>query len=134
LAFDVTEKERIRYHLGYLNVQPAASITYGLPRPIQTLFLVEVAMDKVLPEGEDRIRKMVTTLDNIECQMIEGQAYLAANRLGELEVRKEHIDQLEVEYHRWASRLADTLGVPLYPFADRFKRVRGSGAGNIPVV
>lgn len=132
MPFDAAEKERIRYHLGYLNAQPAASLQFGQPRPIQTLFLVESAVENLLPEAEDRVRRFVRVLDDIECKLIDAQDRLAATQLDSLYLRDGEPDLLEHEYHRWASRLADTLGVPLYPFAERFRRVRG--AGNIPVV
>jgi hypothetical protein len=136
VSFDQAEKERIRYHLGYLQTQPAASISYGIPRPIQTIFLVESAMDLVISAAEDRVRKLLTTLDEIECRMIDAQNYLGVNQLADIEIRKEHIDQLEGEYCRWAARLADTLGVPLYPGAERFRRLfnmGGNQAGILPV-
>lgn len=120
--------------MGYLSVAPAASITFGLPAPIQSLFLVELAMNNLLPEGEDRIRRLIALLDQIECQMIEGQAYLVANKVDELEIRQDNIDKLEDEYSRWASRLADQLGAPLYPGSTKFRKLfRDVGAGNIPV-
>ena len=132
MAFTLQEKERIRYHLGYLNVTTASSITFGVPTPLQTLFIVDSAMDRVLPEGEDRVRTFVNILDGIECKMVEGQDFLPANRLGDLEIRVGHIDQLEEEYTRFAGRLADQLGVPLYPYSTKFKRPRGR-AGNVDV-
>ena len=132
MPFDAAEKERIRYHLGYLNVQPAASIQFGQPRPIQTLFLVESAIENVLPEGEDRVRRTLRVLDEIECKLIDAQDRLAATQLDSLHLREGEPDLLEHEYHRWAGRLADTLGVPLYPFAERFRR--SARVGSIPVV
>jgi len=99
---------------------------------VQTLFLLENAMNLVLPEAQGRIYNMVQTLDDIECQMVQGQAYLPANKLGELEIRKEHIDMLEDEYFRWSCRLADQLGVPLYWGAERFQG-RRRGRVNVPV-
>lgn len=136
MSFDAAEKERIRYHMGYLQVSPAAGLSYGIPVPIQTLFLVESAMDRVIPQAEDRIRKLITVLDNIECRMIDAQNYLVADQLSDITIRKDHINQLEDEYCRWAARLADTLGAPLYPGAERFRRLYGAGvmqAGTIPV-
>ena len=130
--FEDSEKERIRYHLGYLNVEPAASLQFGLPAPIQPLFMVESAMDKILPEGKERILKMVSHMDRIECEMMEGIDYLPANRLGDMEVRKEHIDDLESEYYRWATRLAGQLGVPLYGYAEKFRLARARKGGMIP--
>ncbi|KKK54507.1 hypothetical protein LCGC14_3083990, partial [marine sediment metagenome] len=39
------EKERVRYHLGYLQVSAAASIQLGIPRPLQTVFLLEQGLN-----------------------------------------------------------------------------------------
>jgi len=134
MVLDPTERERIRYHMGYLSVAPAASITFGLPAPIQTLFLVELAMNNLLPEATDRIRRFLTILDNIECKMIEGQSYLVATQLDQMYIRNDNIDKLEDEYSRWASRLADELGCPLYPGSAKFRKLfRDVGAGSIPV-
>jgi len=137
MPFDLDEKSRIRYHMGYLQVTPAAAITYGIPTPIQTLFLLESAMDRVIIQAEDRIRRLITVLDNIECRMIDAQNYLVADQLSDITLRKDHINQLEDEYCRWAARLADTLGAPLYPGAERFRRLFGAGgsmqAGVLPV-
>jgi hypothetical protein len=133
-VFDSRERERIRYHMGYLSVAPAASITFGIPVPIQTLFLIELSMDNVLPDAEDRVRKFLTILDDIECRMIDGQTYLVATRMDEIEVRPDHIDKLEDEYSRWAARMADELGAPLYPGSYKFRRMfQATGAGSIPV-
>lgn len=131
------EKERVRYHLGYLNVQMAGSIQYGLPRPIQTLFILELAMDNLIDNGGqvtsfavNRVRRILTVLDNIEAKLVDAQDRLAAEKLGELKIRLGEPDLLEGEYNRWARRLANQLGVPLYGYADRFKNSR---AGSIPV-
>ena len=47
------EKERVRYHLGYMETsfggnQTAASLQFGIPRPVQTMFLVEEAIQNLL--------------------------------------------------------------------------------------
>ena len=131
--FDNSEKERIRYHLGYLNVQPAASISFGIPVPIQTMFLVESAMNNVLPSAEDRVRKILTILDKIECRLVDAQEYLVTSKVDEIELRENHPDLLEKEYCRWAARLSDELGAPLYPGATKFKSLFGTGIGSIPV-
>lgn len=135
--FDPAEKEQILYHMGYLGVSPAAAITFGLPAPVQTLFLVQSAIERVLPHSEDRIRQHVKILDDIECKMQGGQDFLVVNRVDSTEIREDHIDKLEDEYCRWASRLSDILGAPLYPGSAKFRRLFGVGgsnmAGSIPV-
>lgn len=120
--------------MGYLSVTPASAITFGLPAPIQTLFLVDSAINRLVPEAEDRVRKLLSILDNIECKMVEWQDYLAASKVDNLEIRPDNIEQLEWEYSRWASRLADELGAPLYPGSTKFRKLfQTVGAGNIPV-
>jgi hypothetical protein len=126
------DRERIRYHLGYLAVQPAASISYGMARPIQTLFLVEIALNNLLETSIPRVLRTLGILDGVEAKLVEAQDRLAADALGDLKLRKEETDQLEGEYRRWGFRLADILGVPVYAFSSRYKG-GGVRAGNVPV-
>lgn len=130
-----SERERVRYHLGYLNVQMAGSIQFGLPRPVQTLFIVEEAMTQLIePDGVDRVRRHLKILDDIECRLVAAQGSLGAAKLGELTIERQGLqepDLLENEYFRWGGRLADQLGVPFYAYSNRYKR--RASAGNIPV-
>lgn len=132
---DNNTKERVRYHMGYLNTQPAASISFGVPVPLQTLFLLESAMnDLINSAAEDRVRRLVTILDNIECKMVEWQEYLSVSSVDDIKIRPDNIDQLEHEYCRWAARLSDELGAPLYPGSQKFASLFMTGkAGSIPV-
>lgn len=133
MAFTDEEKQRIRYHLGYPSVQPAAALTYGIPKPIQTLFLVESAMNLILPVAQDKVRSLLNTLDTIECRLQDAQTRMAAQSIDTLTMRKDEADSLEAEYRRWANRLADVMGVPLYAYSLRFQRSGGTYAGSIPV-
>ncbi len=135
MAFTNAEKARIRYHLGYLGVQLAGSVSFGLPRPIQTNFIVEDAMNMVISEHEGQVRTMVARCDVTEERIFQAQGRLKAESLGEIKLRADECDALEKEYGRWARRLADILGVPLYAFSSKFQGAGGAGgAGNIPVI
>lgn len=133
MAFTDEEKQRIRYFLGYPSVQPAAGITFGVPRPIQTLFLVELAMTQIMPVAENKVRQILGVMDGIECRLIDAQDRLAAKSLDTLTMRADETDALEAEYYRWGGRLADTLGVPFYAYSNRYKRHGKTYAGSIPV-
>ncbi len=134
MAFTAEEKESIRYHLGYLNQTAASSLAFGQPVPLQTLFILDSAMDRVLNvAAEDRIRTMLNVLDKIECTMVEAIDRLAAKQLDTLQLNEKEIDRLEFEYYRWAGRIATQMGVPLYPYATKFQLARGMMAGTIPV-
>lgn len=126
------EKERIRYHLGYMESSFAASLQLGIPRPVQTIFLVEQAMVLLTNEyAIDRVRRVLWTLDQIESKLQSALCSMIAEQLGDLKLRADYPDKLEAEYVRWAKRLADIFGVPLYPYSDRFKpKVK---AGNLSV-
>jgi len=126
------EKSRVRYHLGYLASGFAASLQYGLPRPQQTVFMLETAMNQLVEDGAlDRVRSMLAILDAIEKKMVCAIDQLVVKQLGNITMRDDHQDLLEKEYQRWASRLADIFGVPKYAFSDRSRR-RGPGS-NVPV-
>jgi hypothetical protein len=127
------EKERTRYHLGYPEVQPAASIQFGIPKPIQTAFLVELAMNNLIEMACDRVRSIIQVMDGVETKLVESQMRLAAIKLDKLELRENEPDQLEHEYVRWGMRLADILGVPIYAYSTRYRGLLGTKAGSIPV-
>lgn len=133
MPLDAAEKERIRYHLGYPEVQPAASLQFGIPRPIQTAFLVESAMGLLIEEAVDRARRIIKIMDDLELKLIDAQDRLAAIQLSDLHLRENEPDQLEHEYVRWGYRLADLVGVPIYAYSMRYKNFAGSQAGSIPV-
>ena len=133
MALTPEERQQVRYHLGYVSVAPAASINFGLPRPIQTLFLVEQAMDYILPVGEAKVRQIIGIMDGIECRLVDAQDRLAAQSLDNLTMRADETDALEGEYFRWGGRLADTLGVPFYAYSNRYKKHGKAYAGSIPV-
>ncbi len=127
------EKERARYHLGYLNVQGAASIQFGIPRPLQTVFLLEQSFTSLIDAALPRLRRILRIMDDIEDQLIESQQRLSAKRLDGIELRENEPDLLEREYVRWGRRLADLLGTPIYPYSERYKRHSGVVARSIPV-
>ena len=134
------EKARVRHHTGYPEVQPAASIQFGVPRPVQTAFLLESAMGLLLITAVPRVREILQILDDLEQKIIDAQCYLVADKLGEISLagaggdsqNRLATDRLEGEYVRWAQRLVDIFGVPLYPGSARFSN-GGRKFGNIRV-
>lgn len=130
--------ERCRYHLGYAatgfgSEQAAASLQLGTAKPVQTAFMLEEAIKNLLTNiyALDRVRNMLDVLDNIEKQILCATAQLGVEKLGEITLRgakagETHTDMLRREYKSWAGKLADTLGVPYYPFSERFA---GRGPG-----
>lgn len=132
LRLSEQDRERIRYHLGYLNTDPVSSIQLGFPASGQHGFLVERAMEYIRGEAVSRVLRVVSELDSIECQMAESRQRLKAQQLGEIKIRNTNEEQtegdlLEREYVRWARRLADQLGVVPNPLSSRFN------SGGVPI-
>lgn len=134
-ALTTRDRSRIRYHLGYLAVGPAASLSFGLPRPINTMFMVEDSMNNLIDDGwnVENVLRIIGILDGIECRLVAAQDYLSASELGSLKVRPDQTQALEIEYCRWMARLADILGVPSYPYSQRAQQMAGMFSGNIRV-
>ncbi len=127
----------MRHHTGYPEVQPAASIQFGIPKPLPLAFLIEQAMENLLDTAIPRVRDILNILDNLEQQLVDAQCQLVADKVGEITLagaldKKSRLvtERLETEYVRWAKRLVDIFGVPLYPFSSRFMSKR---YGSIPV-
>jgi hypothetical protein len=128
------DKERCRYHMGYMETSQGASLSFGMARPVQTMFLLDQAMLLLQDQNAvNRVKCLLDTLDGIEEQMRRALKTLGVESLGSIKMRsgvagQTFTDILEREYTRWAGRLADVLGAPRYGYS---VRSRNSGPGMI---
>lgn len=127
------EKNRVRHHTGYLIVNPVSSIQLGVPRASQPMFLVETALNSIPESGIGQIRRYINILDGIEDRLVDAMERFVATKLGEITLNPDESNKLEIEYSRWAKRLADDLGVPLNAYSERF-RSGGAMGLNVPVM
>ena len=129
------DKGRCRRHLGYLALSSGSAIAFGLPMPVQTLFILEQAMNLLLDDqAVEYCQKLLH-----RCDELEETSYQAAKTglvavAGKLTLHPQGrlgTDNIDREYHKQVGRLADHLGVPRYPFSERNRR---TGPGSmIPV-
>lgn len=113
------DKVRARMHMGYLNVQSASTFVLGVPAAIQTQFMIEGAWDRILPGAESRFRRILDRLDKIEEQIEDDTENLAADKVDEIELRKDEFDELIKRYKHWQGSLGNMLGVLPNPFDQR---------------
>jgi hypothetical protein len=121
MAFSLTERARIRYHFGYPITGMGASLAAGIPFDTQFMFLLDRAMNMVLPEAEETVRMLISRLDQTDEAIFQCQIRMQASKVDGIELRANEADALEDEYYRQASRLADCLHCPLYQFSARFQ-------------
>lgn len=131
--FTEAEKVRIRHHLGYINVAQVQTFVLGAPAAVETSFLIEGAMNRVLVEAEAQARALVANCDGVEAQMAENQELLAVTQVDEIAIRPNEFEDLLKRYHYWRNALANVLGVVPNPFDKRFA-AGGAGSINIRVV
>ena len=129
------EKVRIRHHLGYLQVVQAQSYAFGNWAQLPTQFAVEGAMDKIDPQAEPQLRRLVKIMDAIEEQMVCDMELLATVAIDEIQVRQDEFAQLLKQYQFWQGALANLLSVVPNPYDQRFASLTGGTRGiNTPVM
>lgn len=128
MAFSNEDKERVRYHLGYSSVSAVPAYFMGFPRATEPQWLVEVAMNNVLPEGEMRVRQIVGVMDGLEQKLVEATGRFAAKEVGEIVLRDDECDLLRNEYAHWRNQLGSALGI----FPNPASPISGGGI-SVPV-
>ena len=118
------EKVKIRHHTGYLNVAAAFTFVLGSPAAVETQFLIEGAMDRVLEVALPEVRRHLQILDSLEGQMVEDHELLAIRSIGEITVNEDEQKKLTGRYDYWVDSLCNLLGCMRNPFD---KRLKGRG-------
>jgi len=119
-VFTEEEQGRILYHLGYMQQTVASFAAFGVLATSENQFIAINALQHVPLSRAMIIRDLLAQLDRLHQQLAEAPDYLVAKELGEMTLRDDHPDLLEREYTRWAKRLADSLGVTVNPYSERF--------------
>jgi hypothetical protein len=124
------EKVRVRHHLGYLNVQQSQTFVLGVPAGVQTQFMIEGAMLRILPQAEFKVRDYLDRLDSVEQQILDDTENVAVESIGEIKVNLKEMKHLIERYEWWRRALANLFGTIPNPFDQRFQ---GWGPGSINV-
>ena len=110
----------------------AASLQLGIPRPVQTMFLLEDAMSLLVNDfALAKMRYYLGVVANIEKKLADSVNKLEVEKVGNITMRgakrgETGPDLLEREYIRWVKRIADMLGVPPYPYSSKFQSAGGA--------
>lgn len=123
MALTEEEKARTRYHAGFPNIGTGAVIALGFPAGGHPAFLLEAAMNSILPQAEDKFREVLTQCECIERQMQEARTRLKAATAGSVVLRgREELEDLEDQYDYWTDALVDVFGVNKNPFSKKHQR------------
>lgn len=113
------QKVLIRHHLGYLNVSAMQTFVLGTPASLETQFLVEGAMNKVLPAAIPLLDRILGNLETIEQQGVDDLELLAVMRVGDIDVAPNEHSKLLKQYDHWVGALCNLLGIQRNVFDKR---------------
>lgn len=134
MALTDSEKVRARHHLGYVNVSAVQTFVLGVPAAVQTEFMIEGALNKVLDEAEELVREHLRELDEIDCQLKSNKGNVEFSSAEEVTINPKAYEKLRQRYLHWQGSLGNLLGVIPNPYDMRFGG-RGGGYGiNIGVM
>ena len=126
------EKVRVRGHMGYGAFTSASTFFLGTPAAVETSFIIEPAMDRILPEAEPYVRELIVRLDAVLNQIAETNENVQVTSLGEIDLNDKHDSKMWDRYLFWQGKLADALGVPPNPYTKTQGTIGGGGI-NTPV-
>ena len=116
MALTEDEKASARHHLGYLQVTAAQTFVLGVPAAVQTQFMIEGALVRVLPSGHARLRLLLCRLDEVEGEVFGGLDLASVDTVDEITVSAERLKKLAGYYKIAQQALGNLLGVPPNPW------------------
>ena len=133
MGFTDEERIKIYYHLGYLGVAQVETFHLGVPAALQTTFMIEGAIPKLLPAAEPIARKLICRLDLLETQLYEGSDLVDVVKTGNVEINQKRFNMLARYYCQAMTSLAGLFGVVCNPFDARVWVHAGMGGINVGV-
>lgn len=109
--------------------QMAGSISLGIMSASQPMFLVAAQLERIPESAVGRVRSILGVLEQFEAALASSLIkQLRVNKIGGVEVRADAGDALQHEQGRWVRKLANLLGCPVNPHAEKL-----SGSGPRPI-
>ena len=109
------DKVRARHHCGYLNVEAAQTFALGMPAAVQTQFMIEGALNRILPQALPKFLELLDRLDCIECELFGGIDLASVNTIAEIQVNPTRRKELSGYYKVAQQSLTNMLGIIANP-------------------
>lgn len=124
------EKVKVRHHTGFLNVQEAYTFVLGVPAGVETQFIIEGAMQRVLPAAVPFLQQLIARLDELEELLMCNVDLYEVTALGSMSINSVGKDNAQAlnrrNYDMQVASLCNVLGIERNPFDKRMTTVLGS--------
>lgn len=128
MPLSIEEKERVRYHLGYINAAQAPTIMAGTLQARSVQLMLEAMFSNLLVEAEPGIRRAICELDKIEDEQSAVRAMFGVKKVGGQEFDAiAALEALQDSYRQWSQRLADGMGVVVNPYSLKHRELATNG-------
>ena len=127
MALSPDEKDKIRGHGGYPSVSMASTFFLGMPAAMEPFFILEGAMNLLLPSTEGRVRDVLCKCDSLRAQIYDDAGSLVATNVGDITLRDDNYEQILKRYDFFVGELFNALGCFRNPFDKRFVDTKGGG-------
>ncbi len=125
------EKASCRHHLGYVQVTQVSTYFLGIPAALQTMFMLEQAMNLLMPGADENVRRQLRILDRIEELDVEGLEDVEAEEVDGIRIDPKFFPKRWRQYLRWQGSLANIFGVIPDPYDLRLGAM-GGGSLSVP--
>ena len=117
------EKAKIRAHLRFPVIDGRVALGLGLPVSTDTSYIVDSAMDRVLPQGVPMVRRCLAQLECLDAELVKLSKGTQVAGVTGVQLRpREALEDIEDQQDYWRRRLADSLGVVVNPVAQGGQR------------
>jgi hypothetical protein len=128
------EKAKARHHMGYLEVQSAYTFALGIPLNTQTQFMIEGALNNLLPSAYPKFRELLCRMDAMENQVYCGAELADIESIDTIKVNRMRLKEIAQMYLLAQGALGNMLGCTPNAWDQREWLSRAYGPGlNIPV-
>jgi hypothetical protein len=113
------DRARARYHTGYGGVQAAATFFLGVPAAVQTSFVIETALNNLLPSALPRFLSLLDNLDALDQQIMDDADTLVVTKVDEIDLNEKEFEKIIQRYRHYQGALCNMLLIPPNPFDQR---------------
>ncbi len=126
MALTQDEMVSSRHHLGYPNVGEVQTFAFGIPAAMQTTFMIEGAMVRILPQAEARFRYLLSKLDQTECKIDDVLDSADMSEAEDVKFRDNALAKVAQVYKVYQQSLANLMGIVPNPY-DQREWLQGGG-------
>jgi hypothetical protein len=121
------EKARVRRHGGWPNISAASTYFLGNPAAMEPFFILEAAMDAIIPSAEFLLREALDKCDRLANIIFDDADTLVASEVGDIKINPDQFEKVVQRYLWTVDDMLQVMSAYRNPFDARFAGNRPGG-------